>query len=151
MEQFVEVIISVDFLKWAIPLIGGVIAWLFNERRKRAWEEYVRKENNYKELLRTYRGFYTDSPNFDMQAEFLHQLNLCWLYCPDEVIKKAYALFDTDKVSGPNKNDIVEKTIGELVLSIRKDLLSRRVVRKTQLTSSDYRLQAPNPDKFNIK
>jgi len=112
------------------------------------WEEYIRKENNYKELLRTYIGFDTDSPDFDLQAEFFHQITLCWLYCPDEVIQKAYALFDTGKISGPQKNEIVQKAIGEFILAIRKDLFSRRLVRKTSLTAEHYRLLGINPDGF---
>ena len=67
---------------------------------------------------------------------------------PINQLLKAYALFDTDKVTGPEKNDIVEKAIGEFIFSIRKDLLSRRIVRKTLLSASSYRLQAPNPEKF---
>lgn len=51
-------LLSADFLKFFVPLAGAVLAWFMNERRRRAWEEYLRKEERYRALLRTLSGFY---------------------------------------------------------------------------------------------
>jgi hypothetical protein len=82
------ILTSVEFWKFAIPLLGAVIAWFTNEWRKRIVDQYQRKEANYKDLVRSLRGFYVGSENAEgRKPEFLSQLNISWLYCPDEVIK----------------------------------------------------------------
>ncbi len=42
------------------PIAVVVIGWYLNERSKRKWELYKRKEDNYKELIRTLRVFYQE-------------------------------------------------------------------------------------------
>ena len=107
--------------------------------RSRVDIQYVRKEDQYKQLVRCLRGFYVETLNKELRAEFLDQLNICWLYCPDDVIKKAYAFLDTVH-TGQKKNDsIKENAVGELILSIRKDLLSRKLVKETSLLPKDFR------------
>jgi len=68
-----------------LALIGGFVTWYLNERSKRVYEEYKRKEEKYSELIRSLRGFYVSSSSKELKTEFLNQLNLCWMYCPDEV------------------------------------------------------------------
>ncbi len=51
-------LLSFRVLELSIPLLVAVVAWFVNERRKRAWDEYQRKEANYKGLLGASRGFY---------------------------------------------------------------------------------------------
>ena len=80
-----DIFLSVEFWKLALPLAGTVVAWFLNEWRKRLWEQYQRKEASYKELVRCLRGFYVGVQNPEpLRADFLDQLNECWLYCPDE-------------------------------------------------------------------
>lgn len=135
-----EILLSVDFWKFALPLIGAVIAWFLNEWRKRLWEQYQRKEANYKELVRCIRGFYVGSEGTEkLRAEFLDQLNQCWLYCPDEVIEKGYAFLGTVHTNGLHSDSAKEKAMGDFIAAIRKDLLSRKLVRKTKLTGTDFR------------
>ena len=52
--------LALDLSKFALPLIGGAIAWLWNERRKRASEEYERKEKKYTLLV---EGLQLDKSN----------------------------------------------------------------------------------------
>src|SRR6266487_6604709 len=129
--------LTADFLKFFLPLAGAVIAWFVNEKRKRAWEEYQRKEPRYQELLRTVKGFYVAAHDEEKKSEFVEQLKVCWLYCPDEVIKKAYAFLDAIN-SAQKTLEEKELSLGEFVVAIRRDLLSRKITRKTELTSQDY-------------
>jgi hypothetical protein len=122
-----------------LTLIGGVVMWYLNERSKRSYEEYKRKEERYAELIKGLRGFYVDSFSKELRDQFLHQLNLCWMYCPDEVVRKAYRflfMLHTDKKSS---DDEKEKAVGELMLAIRKDLINRKPLRKTELKSEDFK------------
>ena len=128
-----------EFLGIFIPLVGGVIAWYANERRKRQWEEYVRKEENYKALMTSIKGFYAESHDKKMKDQFLDQVRYCWLYCPDEVINKAYGFLFKVHTSAKHPDEEKEKALGELVVAIRKDLLSRKITTKTNLVAEDYK------------
>lgn len=131
-----------DFLKFFLPLAGAAVAWFINERRKRSAEEYERKERRYSALVGSLQGFYvTASPDRarELKAQFLRELNNCWLYCPDEVIRKAYAFLATVHTDANSTDEAKERAVGDLVLSIRQDLLSRSSVRSTQLTARDFK------------
>ena len=135
-----ELVCSVEFWKFAAPLFGAVIAWIVNEWRKRIWEQYKRKEEGYKELVHCLKGFYIGAENAnELKTEFLSQLNRCWLYCPDEVIKKGYTFLDTVHPNKQSSDEVKEKAMGDFVAAIRKDLLSRKLVRKTSLSSDDFK------------
>jgi len=130
---------STDFLKFFLPLAGGVVAWFVNEWQRRSLEEYHRKEERYQELLRTLRGFYVTTQDHTLKEAFLHQVNLCWLYCPDEVIQNAYKFLSTVHTGASQSDEVKEKAAGELIATIRRDLLSRAIVRKTKLSGSDFK------------
>jgi len=135
-----EILRSVEFWKFVVPLIGAVIAWFVNEWRKRLADQYVRKETNYRELLRALYGFYEGFAGAnDLKQEFLKQLSTSWLYCPDDVIKKGYAFLETVHARERRSDQEKEFAFGAFVLAIRQDLLSRRLVSKTALTPSDYK------------
>lgn len=135
-----EVLASVDFWKFAAPLFGAIVAWFVNEWRKRVWEQYQRKEESYRELLRCLKGFYVGANNAnELKAEFLNQLNRCWLYCPDDVILKGYAFLNTVHTSNPSTDEVKEKAMGDFVASIRNDLLSRKLVTNTNLCGKDFK------------
>jgi hypothetical protein len=136
-------LLSFDFLKFFLPLSGAAIAWFWNERRKRAGEEYSRKEKKYEALVEALRGFYTEahgtSEGRELKTRFLQELNKSWLYCPDEVIEKAYAFITTVHTDKKHTDEEKELAVGELMVAIRKDMLSRRVVKKTQLQPADFK------------
>jgi hypothetical protein len=112
--------------------LRAVFAWFANEWRKRIAEQYQRKEANYKELVRSLRGFYVGAPDAEARMlEFINQLNMAWLYCPDDVIKKGYAFLDTIRDSQPDAKK--EAAMGAFVLALRQDLLSRGLVKTTSL------------------
>jgi Pyruvate/2-oxoacid:ferredoxin oxidoreductase delta subunit len=131
--------LSPEFLQFFLPLFGGVIAWFFNERRKRAWEEYQKKEERYRELLRTIKGFYIETADKKMKDEFLEQLKQCWLYCPDEVIKKAYSFLNSIDTSSKATKPEQDLALGNFVAAIRNDLLSRKITRRSDLNGSDFK------------
>lgn len=143
-----NVLSSPELWKFALPLLGAVVAWYINEWRKRVTDQYQRKEANYKELVQALRGFYEGARNADeLKLEFLNELNISWLYCPDEVICKAYAFLET--VHGRERRSAEEKQLafGAFVAAIRKDLFSRRLVHSTRLTAEDFRHFSLNASK----
>ncbi len=138
-------LVSVDFWKFVVPLIGAVLAWFVNEWQKRLADQYQRKEANYKELIRSLRGFYVGATNADeLKMEFVNQLNISWLYCPDEVIKNGYA-FLASVLARDASQGTKELALGAFVESIRRDLLARGLVRHTSLTADDFKHFGVNP------
>jgi hypothetical protein len=135
-----EILASIDFWKFAAPLFGAIIAWFVNERRKREWEQYQRKEESYKELLRCLKGFYVGAEQRnEFIGEFLNQVNRCRLYCPDDVILNGYTILNTVHASNSSTDVEKEKEMGDFVASIRNDLLSRKLVRSTKLCGKDFK------------
>lgn len=134
-----KIITSVEFWKIVTPAIIAIATWYSNEKSKRIQHEYERKEDRYKELLCNLRGFYASLNDPKLKTEFLNQLNLCWLYAPDEVIKKAYeflGLVNTDAKSNDSEKELA---LGELVVEIRKDLMARRIVKNSNLKPEDFK------------
>lgn len=138
MEQ-AKVNILIPVIGVILTLIGGLVTWYLNERSKRIYEEYKRKEERYSELIRSLRGFYVDSLNKELKTEFLNQLNLCWMYCPDEVIHKAYNFLLMVHTDQKHSDEEKEKAVGELMVAIRKDLISRKPLGKTNIRPEDFR------------
>jgi hypothetical protein len=129
----------IQFAVVFITFIAGFVTLSLNERSKRIYEEYKRKEERYLELVKSLRGFYIDSYNKDMRDNFLMQINMCWLYCPDDVIQKAYKFLSMVQ-TGQNLSDIdKELAVGEFILATRMDLITRRPVRNTSLKPDDFR------------
>ena len=123
-----------------MPLLGAVTAWFANEWRKRIADQYQRKEANYKELIKSLRGFYVGAANAEaLKVEFLNQLNAAWLYCPDDVIKKGYTFLDTVHAKAIRTDSEKEAAMGEFVTALRNDLLSRKLVRTTSLEASNFK------------
>jgi hypothetical protein len=139
METLQNFILDGDFWKIMAPIALGISVWYLNERSKRTQDEYKRKEERYSELLRTIRGFYVDSQDKSLKEDFLLQLNLCWLYAPDEIIQHAYNFLDKVRVGEKASDEEKEKAAGELFTAIRRDILKRKLLKETKLNSNDFR------------
>lgn len=128
----------------AISLLSIPLSWFLNEKSKRVYEEYKRKEQRYAELIKSINGFYVDSHDSRQVNEFINQLHLCWMYCPDVVIKKGYAFLNTVHSGEKCAEAEKEEALGDFVLAIREDLLHRKPTKTTQLTAKDFKLLRAN-------
>ena len=134
------------------PVAIAIFFWWLNEIAKRSYERRVNKDKNYRELLLHLRVFYrtfnrTSEEAEDKKEKFIEQLQLCWLYGADDVIKKANAFVETvyadsiDRVSNEDK----QKALGDFVAAIRKDNLHRfefknaKKWKRTELTGRDFK------------
>jgi len=139
MQFLCQLIQSVEFWKIAFPALAAVLAWFVNERSKLGWEQYKRKEENYKELLRCLRGFYEGAENADLKAKFLDQVNILWLYAPDDLIVNAYAFLETVQTGTVTPVERRNAACGDLVAAVRRDLLHREIVKHTKLNGTHFR------------
>jgi hypothetical protein len=134
----VEMLKSVEFWRVMIPALVAIGAWFWNERSKLVWEQYKRKEENYKELLRSLKGFYLATHDQELIKQFLFQRDMLWLYAPDTVIHIAQTFLEKQSTPDTQDGDKMNAT-GTLIVAIRKDLLENKPVKKTGLSPSDYK------------
>ena len=129
-----------DVLKlWAVlgPVLGGLVMWVLNQHAKWKWEKHFRKEERYLGFLDSLTGFYTGSASSETKTEFLRQLRLAWLYCPDKVIRLGNQFLDTVKVKEAKSTDEEKETaLGNLLLELRRDMFGKT---KTSLKAADYK------------
>ncbi len=137
-EGTIKVISSIDFWKILAPALIAILAWSLNESSKLEWAQYTRKEESYKRLLESTRGFYSSTRNAQLRQNFLDELNQCWLYAPDEVIKKGYLFIATVHKGSGKTEEQQQRAMGDFVISIRKDLLNGEIVKDTQLSPKDF-------------
>jgi Pyruvate/2-oxoacid:ferredoxin oxidoreductase delta subunit len=137
--------ILIESLKYFLPVFTAALIWLLNERSKRKWEYFQRKEEKYKILLESLNAFYTTAQNPTTgRSDFLNQLKQCWLYCPDEVILKINKFIDSISVDVTMSDEERKRLLGESILEIRKDMISNKVARKTKLSFSDFKHYGAN-------
>jgi hypothetical protein len=145
-NSIIQKLLSVDFLKFCIPVLGVTFAWFKNETRRLASEEYLRKEERYRELLRSMSGFYENSSDLDGVKTFIEEYRKCWLYCDDTVIKAANEALEIMRQGSTVPMDQKHLILGNFVLALRRDLLSRKLTKRTELRSEDFMHMAPGSD-----
>jgi len=128
-----------DLTALVLPLAAGVVAWGANEWRKRAADERQRREERYRQLLDSLSAFYVGVDDRATRANFIHQVSLCWLYCPDSVIRAGYAFLDKVQTGASTTPEGSKEAFNKLVLAMRKDLWSTWPFRRTELSASDFR------------
>jgi Pyruvate/2-oxoacid:ferredoxin oxidoreductase delta subunit len=126
-----------------ITIITGFITWGLNERSKRKQEGYKRKEEHYTELIKSLKGFYVNSNNKDLKEVFLEQVNLCWMYCPDDVVIKIYDFLEAVNTNSNATDEQKDKALGEVMVAIRNDLLKDTKL-KNKLTYHNFRIYSAN-------
>jgi len=121
-------------------IVPSSVAWYLNENSKREAEEFRRKEDRYIALVESFPGFLTGVEDKTKQDEFMRQLRFCWLYCPDEVIKKGQDFLIKCLSEHKDKYTPEQRTmvLRELMVVIRQDLIGRRSVKETNLGPGDY-------------
>ncbi len=77
--------------------------------------------------------------NKELKTEFLNQLNLCWMYCSDDIIHRAYDFLNMVRPGQEHSDQEREKAVGALILAIRKDRINRKLLRKTSLKPEDFK------------
>jgi len=131
--------LSTFLLSLSVPIIVAYVGWFFNQKAQFENSQYVRREEAYRQLINSLRGFYVDTNNQQLRSQFLEQVNLCWLYAPDEVIEKSYAFLATVSAGSLATELEQQNAVGKLILAIRQNMLYKDAVTETKLTSEDFK------------
>lgn len=138
LSEYVSVLVA------AVAAVAGFITWSLTERSKRLFEDYKRREERYAALVRALRGFHVATNDRELKQVFLTELELCWLYGSDDVIRAAYMFLGTVRTGVVSTDEVKEAAVGRLVLAIREDLLRRKPLNTTALKSDEFQILGAN-------
>lgn len=133
-------------ITWIIGITGGILTWLYNEVQKRRIKLLSEKEKRYENLIRLLRNLGDVAENNEKGNEFIVEFQLCWMYCPDEIIKKGNLFLDSmnPEIVDRNQKEI-DKLKGEFIVELRKDLIKMNkpicyhFQKTTKLQHSDFK------------
>lgn len=113
--------------------------WIANAHHAKVIREREKKEERYVTLLRSIEAFYSSGANVDARKEFIRELYLSWLYCPDEVILAGNEFIDS-LLAQQSPAGEREAALGKFVLAIRRDMVHGSRVSKTVLRFDQFKL-----------
>jgi len=113
-----------------IAVVGSWGSYLFEKWRERKARLHERKEELYKNLVFSFKGFFQENPDFSLRQEFIDETRLARLYACDEAIKALNKLVDimkeTEKAfeerTGKNYQEVAHNLLGEFMRTMRRDL-----------------------------
>jgi len=132
------IIFSLEFWKITAPVLIAVIIWYLNEISKRVEQQYQLKANTYSKILESLEGFY-EGGSIDQKKLLISEYRKLWLVSPDYVIENMNSFFDTVHASKQSSDNKKEEALGNLVTSLRTDLISNRRVTSTKLDAKDLK------------
>ena len=113
-----------------VVVLGSLVAYLFEKGRERQAKLHERKEELYKKLVFSLKGFFREHPNSVLKQDFIDETRLARLYASDEAIKALNKFVDimqkTEKEckeeTGEDYQKVAHSLLGEFMIAMRKDL-----------------------------
>ncbi len=133
---FIGVLVTV-----IVTTLVAAVTWFKNEKSKRLEAQRTHKEKIYTELITNLSGFYVNTFDLQKKERFILHYRLCWLYSPDEVIRKLNLFFTlVSKQASPDHTPAErENVVAELLLEMRKDLaFSKEPLAETTLSPKEF-------------
>ena len=85
-----------------------------------------KQEERYVAFLESLVGFSSYTNDSNAKDEFINQLNLAWLYCPDHILHKCYEFTNAVHGDTQTSNNYRLRIVSELVLCLRMELYGKR-------------------------
>ena len=107
-------------------VLGSYVTYYFTNRSKKNEAILRFKEEKYSNLLILLQGFIGNTASAETKKKFLEEYYRSWIYSSDGVIKSINEMLNLVRNSGSNKaidHDLGRKSIGNIALQMRKDLL----------------------------
>jgi len=118
----------------------SLLTWGLTEWARRSTKRHSQRTKRYVELIDLIENLMENDKKKpgdpDLKDQFMHQINLCWLHCSDDIIQKTIDMiskFNDDDIPA----DIKDTALCELMISLRKDIMS------TELKHEDYKKIKP--------
>ena len=136
--------LMVPIIVVCLSIISSFMIYYNTEKAKQEHEDYIRKETRYIKLISAIKGFTEQQQSHELKQEFIDELNLCWLYCPDSVIIKGYDFLDMVSLGQKSTPEQKKEALGKFIIEIRKDLINKGSFDATELKPNDFKLLRPN-------
>lgn len=120
-------------------IVGGFITYYFTIRSKKSEAMLKFKEEKYSRLLVLLQGFVGQTASAALKKEFFEEQYRSWLYCSDEVviaINQMVELIINSRGAYPD-GDRGKRAVGNIVLTMRKDLLGNTKLKNTDFVYID--------------
>jgi hypothetical protein len=106
-----------------IAAIIAVVGYVIRTALDIIMREREQKEERYKGMLMSIKGFYEFSKEPQLKEKFIEETTMAYLYASDKVIQKANKFLDMVKTeSKPSSDEDKRKALATLIISMRKDL-----------------------------
>jgi hypothetical protein len=128
----------ISLIATLLTLLVSFTIWSLSERSKRIESKLKIKEERYMKLISSIQGFGDGTLDVQRANEFPNELNLAWIYCSDDVIKKCIVFIDILSIKENRKQADVNSAIGDILLSIRKDLEIETKLKKEDVRNVFY-------------
>jgi hypothetical protein len=128
-----------------LGLIVAAVTYSLTERARLEQESYSRREDRYTTLLESAAAFHVSATvDVGTRGQFLKELQLCWLYCPDEVLRAGYTFVDAVETGSTSTPVERARAMQALVIAIRQDLLTRSRPDESTMRAEEYQILTVN-------
>jgi len=130
---------TIAFVPLLSAAIGAFLTYLFTFRAKRDESIMRFKEEKYAKLLVKLQGFVGETTSGQLKREFFEEQYQAWLYASDEVVLSLNTMVQLvirGQGSAPDP-EAGRKAVGEIVLSMRRDLLEKTTLDYTAFQYTD--------------
>ena len=126
-----------------VGVLGVLIAagtYFLTERSKLEAESYSRRAERHERLVASATSFQVSATDLQPRVVFLRELDQCWLYCPDHVLRAGYSFLDSVKTGANSTPQGRTKAFSEFIVAIRKDLVSGSRVTQSNMRPDEYQV-----------
>jgi hypothetical protein len=130
----------------AVTIIVVVLGFVFEKERDRKARIQERKEELYKELLLSLKGFIHGSHELSLQRKFTDETRLARLYASDKAIMALNQLLDImaqdekqyESTTSNNYQTNIHEFLGKFIIAMREDLGLKTKLTPKELGRTEY-------------
>lgn len=121
-----------------LAVLAAAVTYACTEQAKLNADSYQRREERYQQLTASVTAFYITSTDLTKRRQFLAELDRCWLYCSDDVLRACYQFVDSIKEGNKASDEDRRLLLGAFVVAMRKDLVSHKRVKQSSMKPDEY-------------
>ncbi|OGO20264.1 MAG: hypothetical protein A2144_10055 [Chloroflexi bacterium RBG_16_50_9] len=129
-----------------ITVLVVVLGFVFEKERDRKAKLHERKEDLYKDLVLSLKGFFHGSHDLSLKQKFADEIRLARLYASDKAIKSLNQFIDImlqdekefEKTFDKNYQDSVHELLGQFIMAMREDLGLKTKLSSKELGRIEY-------------
>jgi hypothetical protein len=129
-----------------VTVLVVVLGFFFERERERQAKLHERKEDLYKNLLFSLKGFIHGRHDLSLKEDFADEARLARLYASDKAIKALNQFIDImlqnekkfEESFNKNYQDSVQEMLGQFIISMREDIGLKTKLTPKELGRIEY-------------